>query len=320
MKIAGIGKAVPDKRSENTELEQRLNLEEGWILRRTGVRLRPVASPDETTSDLAVRAANAAIDDARIDRSEIALVLLATSTPDYPLPPTAPQVAYRLGLVNAGALDISGACAGFLYALALAESYGRMFNKPILIIGANVLSRRVNPQDAATISLFADGAGAMILVPGDSILGIYLGANGEHWDEIVIEVGGSRKPISMESITDGQHFMKMRNGPELFRHAVRHMAQAGINALDAAGLNIEDIDLWIPHQANSRIIREAGKLLGIAREKTMDITEFYGNSSSASIPIAMCIACENGLLKAGDTLLLTAVGAGLLMAGVVLRW
>lgn len=320
MKIAGIGKAVPDKRSENTELEQRLNLEEGWILRRTGVRLRPIALPDEATSDLAVRAANAAIDDARIDRSEIALLLLATSTPDYPLPPTAPQVAYRLGLVNAGALDISGACAGFLYALALAESYGRMVNKPILIIGANVLSRRVNPRDAATISLFADGAGAILLVPGDSILGIYLGANGKHWDEIVIEVGGSRKPISMESIIDGQHFMKMRNGPELFRHAVRHMAQAGINALSAAGLNIEDIDLWIPHQANSRIIREAGKLLGITREKTMDITEFYGNSSSASIPIAMCIARENGLLKAGDTLLLTAVGAGLLMAGVVLRW
>ncbi|KXB97786.1 MAG: 3-oxoacyl-ACP synthase [Chlorobi bacterium NICIL-2] len=320
MKIAGIGAAVPERCIANTEVERQLGLEAGWALRRTGVRLRPVAAPDEATSDLAVRAGRAALADAGINPHDVALLLLATSTPDHPLPPTAPQVAHRLGLMRAGAVDLAAACAGFVYGLALGEAMGRTMDACVLVIGANVLSRRTDPRDPMTATLFADGAGAAVLVPGKGILGTYLGAHGEHWDEIFIAAGGSREPLTPEAIEAGRHLMQMRNGPELFRRAVRMMAQAGAKALEAAQLDASRVDVWVPHQANRRIIREAGKLLGISMERTVDIVERYGNSSAATIPIALCVARERGLLIRGQIVLLTAVGAGLVSAGAVLRW
>jgi 3-oxoacyl-[acyl-carrier-protein] synthase-3 len=320
MKIAGIGAAFPAQCIANAEIERRLGLEQGWAMRRTGVRVRPHAAPHEATSDLAVRAGQAALTDAGIDPRDVALLLLATSTPDYPLPPTAPQVAHRLGLVRAGAVDLAAACAGFVYALALGEAYGRTVCGCVLVIGANVLSRRVDPDDPAMATLFADGAGAAVLVPGEAVLGVYLGAHGEHWDEIFIAAGGSREPITAEAIAAGRHVMRMNNGPELFRRAVQMMAQAGVRALEAARLSASHVDLWVPHQANRRIISQAGRLLGIPAERTVDIVECYGNSSAATIPIALCVARERGLLQRGHNVLLTAVGAGLVTAGLVLRW
>lgn len=320
MKIAGIGAAIPERVVANAETERELGLEPGWAVRRTGVCLRPHAATHEATSDLAVRAASAAIADAGVGSQDIALLILATSTPDHPLPPTAPQVAHRLGLERAGAVDIAAACAGFVYALALGEAYGRMVNGCVLVIGANVLSRRVNPHDPITATLFADGAGAAVLTPGGAMLGLYLGAHGEHWDEIFIAAGGSREALTPEAVAAGRHLMQMRNGPDLFRRAVRMMAQAGAKALEAAKLDASHVDLWVPHQANRRIIREAGRLLGIPPERTVDVVERFGNSSAATIPIALCVARERGLLQRGQIVLLTAVGAGLVTAGLALRW
>lgn len=320
MKIKGIGSAIPEKFISNEQTEQLLGLEHGWALRRTGVRFRPCASPEEATSDLAVKAGQKAINDAGLDPEDIKLLILATSTPDYPLPPTAPEVAYRLGLKHAGAFDLAAACAGFLYALAMGEAYGKWLNEPILVIASNVLSKRTNPNDPSTVTLFADGAGAVVLTPGESFLGTYLGADGSRYDKILIKAGGSRNPISTEAIRQGLHFMQMQSGLELFRQAVRMMTYASKKAVESAGINISQIDLWIPHQANKRIIQETGRFLGIPPERTVCILENYGNSSAATIPIALDSAYQQNLLKPGFKLLLTAVGAGLVSAAIVLEW
>jgi len=319
MKLVGIGSALPKMLIKSEEIERTLGLEPGWIEKRTGVRIRPIASPEEATSDLAVCAGKQALLSAQINPDEIGLLILATSTPDYPLPPTAPQVAHRIGLKRAGAIDLAGACAGFLYALALADSYGEASKSACLVIGANVLSRRVNQNDPTTASLFADGAGAFLLIPGEGLLSVHLGADGENWDEIVIQAGGSRQTLTPEAVAEGKHLMCMKDGTRLFRNAVRRMAEVGRITLEKAGITIKDIDWWIPHQANRRLIQEAGRLMGIGMEKTIDVIDRCGNSSAATIPIAFDIARSEGHLQKGNILLLTAVGAGMLEAGVVLK-
>lgn len=319
MKLVGIGSALPKMCIRSEEIERTLGLEPGWIEKRTGVRIRPIALPEEATSDLAVCAGKRALLDAQMNPDEISLLILATSTPDYPLPPTAPQVAHRIGLKRAGAVDLAGACAGFLYALALADSYGEASKSACLVIGANVLSRRVDRNDPTTASLFADGAGGCLLIPGEGLLSIHLGADGKHWDEIVIQAGGSRQPLTPEAVAEGKHLMRMKDGTRLFRHAVRRMAEVGHITLEKAGLTTEDVDWWIPHQANRRLIREAGRLMGIGEEKTIDVVDRCGNSSAATIPIALDIARSEGRLQKGNILLLTAVGAGMLEAGAVLK-
>jgi 3-oxoacyl-[acyl-carrier-protein] synthase-3 len=324
MRIVGVGSAIPEDDMSNTEIEARLDLEPGWIERRTGIRRRPTATLNEATSDLAVRAAEAALRQssrALIDRSSIGLVLLATSTPDHLLPPTAPLVAHRLGL-RAGAVDLAGACSGFVYALVFAGQWVQGSGKPALVIGANVLTRRVNPMDAATVSLFSDGAGALVLAPHQptTLLGSYLGSDGSAYETIGIPDGGSRTPFTVEALREGRNLMTMRRGSALFKQAVQGMAQAGKFALESAALRAGDIDLWIPHQANRRIIEDVGALLSIPAERTVNVVSNYGNSSAATIPIAMAEAAREGRLKDDQTVLLTAAGAGLITAGVVLRW
>ncbi|GIU81290.1 MAG: beta-ketoacyl-ACP synthase 3 [Acidobacteria bacterium] len=320
MKLAGIGSAIPRTHIKTEEIEKHLGLQPGWIERRTGVRVLPTALPEEATSDLAVCAGRRALLDAQISPDEIGLLILATSTPDYPLPPTAPQVAHRLGLKRAGAVDLAGACAGFLYALAFANFYGEANSTACLVIGANVLSRRVDRSDPSTASLFADGAGAFLLVPGEGILSVHFGSDGEHWDEIVVWAGGSREPLTPEAVAEGKHLMRMKDGAGLFRHAVRRMAEVGRITLEKAGIALKDIDWWIPHQANRRLIREAGKLLGISADKTIDVVARCGNSSAATIPIAFDVARSEGRIREGNLLLFTAVGAGMLEAGVILKF
>jgi 3-oxoacyl-[acyl-carrier-protein] synthase-3 len=299
---------------ESADVERRLGLPAGWVEQRLGVRSRRLASADQATSDLAVEAGQGALNGRSLPRG---LLILATSTPDHPLPPTAPLVAHRLGLHGWGAIDLAGACSGFLYALALAGS----FPGPLLVVAANVLSRRVDPNDAGTSGLFADGAGALLLEPGDdAIRSVFLGSDGSRYEAIQVAAGGSRKPVTAESLATGEHFMRMKRGPEVFRAAVLSMAESGERALEAAGIPVKEIDWWVPHQANGRLIAEAGKRLDIPPERTIHILEEWGNSSAASIPTALSIAASDGRIRRGQTLLLTAAGAGMLQAGAVLNW
>jgi 3-oxoacyl-[acyl-carrier-protein] synthase-3 len=322
MKILSAASAIPGTVISNAEVEKRLGLESGWIERRTGIRQRPTAMPTEATSDFAVRAGAEALRRAEVDGSENGLLLLATSTPDHLLPPTAPLVAHRLNLARAGAVDLTGACAGFLYALVLASTWVDAMGRSALVIGANILTRRVNPADAATAALFSDGAGAVVVAPGSptALLGSHLEADGSAYDIIGIEAGGTRQPLSVEAVKEGRHLMTMRRGAALFKHAVHAMADAGKAAMLKAGIDSSAIDLWVPHQANSRIIGDAGSRLGISPDRTVNVVAECGNSSAATIPIALAHAIEAGRLRRGQILLLTAAGAGMLSAGVVLRW
>jgi 3-oxoacyl-[acyl-carrier-protein] synthase-3 len=321
MRIVSAASAIPEASHSNTEIETRLGLEQGWISRRTGIHRRPQAAPGESTSDLAVRAAASAIQRSTVDKAEIGLVLLATSTPDHLLPPTAPLVAHRIGL-QSGAIDLAGACSGFLYALVLGSYWADSSGKAALVIGANILTRRINEKDPATVSLFSDGAGAVVVVPFQptGLRGSYLGSDGSAYEAMGIAAGGTREPLTPESLKDGRNLMTMRRGAALFKQAVRSMADAGKAALEQAGLRESEVTWWIPHQANTRIIQDTGALLGIGPERTINVVSKYGNSSAATIPIAMADALDSGRLKGGDKVLLTTAGAGLITAGAVLQW
>ncbi|MFN3326673.1 MAG: beta-ketoacyl-ACP synthase 3 [Bryobacteraceae bacterium] len=322
MRIAGVGSAIPPAATSNPEIETRLGLEPGWIERRTGILARPTTAPGIATSDLAAEAGCKALQSAGLPPGDVGLLLLATSTPDHLLPPTAPLVAHRLRLTQAGAIDLTGACSGFLYALAIGSACVASMNRPVVVIGANILTRRVNERDPATVALFADGAGAAVLVPSETphLLGQYLGADGSHYDAIKIPAGGTREPLTSESLQSGRNLMQIQDGPRSFKHAVRLMATAGRQALSAAALTPDAIGWWIPHQANLRLIRETGKALGIPNDRTIVTIDRYANSSAATIPIALAQAVAANRIHRGDTLLLTSVGAGMINAGLVLKW
>lgn len=321
MRVVSAASAIPQESTSNSEVEIRLGLEPGWIERRTGIHRRPTASPDQATSDLAVLAGADAIRNSEVHRTDIGLLLLATSTPDHLLPPTAPLVAYRLNL-QCGAIDLAGACSGFVYALVLAGYWADASGKAALVIGANILTRRVNHADPATVALFSDGAGAAVVVPSQptSLLGSFLGSDGSAYDAIGIVAGGTREPLTLESLHARRNLMTMRRGAALFKQAVNTMVDAGQLALKQAGMTPPDITWWIPHQANNRIIEDAGEKLGIPPDRTINVVGQYGNSSAATIPIALADALERGQLQKGDNLLFTAAGAGLITAGAVLRW
>ncbi len=322
MRILSVASAIPETAVGNDVVESRLGLEPGWIERRTGILQRPTAARTEATSDLAIRAGAEALDRAGVDKNELALLLLATSTPDHLLPPTAPLVAHQLGLQQAGAIDLAGACAGFLYALVLGSSYVSTARKPVLIIGANVLTRRVNERDAATAALFSDGAGAVVVAPLEpsNLRGSFIGSDGSSYNAIGIQAGGTREPLTHTALDEGRNLMIIQKGSLFFRQAVQGMVDAGERALAAAGIDAAAVDWWIPHQANSRIIEDSGKLLKIPAERTVSVVDRYGNSSAATIPIALAHAVDSGRVQRGQTLLLTAVGAGMVSAGVVLNW
>jgi len=321
MKIISVAAAIPETVETNDSVERRLGLEKGWIEQRTGILERPKADPSDATSDLAIRAGAAALKNASVDAKAIGLLLLATSTPDHLLPPTAPLVAHRLGLPTAGAIDVVGACAGFLYAMILGNAYGQSIGKSVMIIGANILSRRVNQSDPATASLFSDGAGCAILAPASpsTFLGSWLGSDGSAYDVIGIPAGGTREPLTPTAVSQGRHLMAMRRGASLFKHAVQAMVEAGEESMKSAGIQASGVDCWIPHQANSRIIQDTGKLLGIPPNRTINVVAKYGNSSAATIPIALADGMKSGHIRPGATLLFTAAGAGMLSAGLVAR-
>jgi 3-oxoacyl-[acyl-carrier-protein] synthase-3 len=310
--ILGFGHAVPDRRVANAELEARLGLEPGWIERRTGIAERRWAADDEALSDLAVAAGAAALRHAGVDPKSIALLILATSTPDHLLPPSAPLVAHRLGLGGAGAIDMAGACAGFLYALTFGHGFAAAQGGHVLVIAGNILSRRINFTERDTAVLFSDAAGAVVLGPtpraGTGLLGVQLASDGAHYDLIQIPAGGSREPFA-ENVAVADTKMRMRDGRAVFTRAVEMMAETAKGALAAAGRTVDDVDHWVPHQANARIIGAAQRRLGLAADKTVGSVREYGNSSAGTIPLTLSL--NAGRFRPGDTLLLTAVGAGL---------
>ncbi|WP_320200617.1 beta-ketoacyl-ACP synthase III (plasmid) [Agrobacterium sp. rho-13.3] len=312
--LAGFGHSVPGRCVENAEIEARLALEPGWIERRTGIRRRYWAGPDDTLSALAAKAGEAAIGNAGVAHADIALTLLATSTPDHLLPPSAPLLAHHLGLANSGAVDLAGACSGFLYALTLADGFVRTQGRPVLVVAANILSRRINPAERSSSVLFADAAGAVVLMPSldddTGLLGVDLASDGSRYNLITIPAGGSTRPFTADMVVD-DCLMTMRDGREMFTQAVRLMSDCARRALNHGDVDIMDVHRFIPHQANARIFDAVSSNLGLAPEKTVRTIEAYGNSSSATIPLSLSLAHQVSPFIAGEKLLLTAAGAGL---------
>ena len=308
--ILGFGHHVPERRVGNAELESRFGLEAGWIERRTGIVERRWVGDDEAVSDIAVRAGAQALAESGVEPEAVSLVILATSTPDHLLPPTAPLVAHRLGLGGAGAIDMAGACAGFLYALTFADAFARVHGAPVLVIAANILSKRINfeEQDTAVVGPTArEEAGA---------LGVTLESDGAHYDLIKIPAGGSRRPFA-EDVPVSETRMTMSNGRAVFNRAVDMMAYASLATLEVAGSAIDEVTHWVPHQANSRIISAAQDRLDIDDARVLTSVREFGNSSAATIPFTMSLHRKR--LKQGDLLLLTAVGAGLTGGAVLYR-
>jgi 3-oxoacyl-[acyl-carrier-protein] synthase-3 len=321
--IIGYGHYAPERIVLNAEIETRLGLEPGWIKRRTGIDARRYAAEDEALSDIAVKAGEMALVHAGLARGDIGLLLLATSTPDHLLPPSAPLVAHRLGLESAGAIDMAGACAGFLYALTLADSFVRTQSIPALVIAANILSRRINERDRGSSVLFADAAGAVVLAPTErrdaGVVGTHLAAKGEHYDLIKIPGGGSRKPFS--HVRDAQDvLMVMNDGKAVYAGAVALMTDCAERALAKAQLSAEDVDHLIPHQANARMMNTIAHQLGIPADRLRSTIENFGNSSAATIPFTLSLSAEDKRYEPGDIVLLTAAGAGLIGGAAVFRW
>jgi 3-oxoacyl-[acyl-carrier-protein] synthase-3 len=294
-----------------------------WIRNRTGIKERRVAGEDEATSDLAFEAGRRALSDACIEPDEVDVIIVATATPDMLFPSTACLVQHKLGLKNACAFDIGAACSGFIYALSIAESGIQSgLYETALVIGAESMSRVTDWKDKNTRALLGDGAGAVALKEvkdGKGILSFYLGADGSGADLLKQPAGGSRLPASHETINQRLHYLKM-NGREVFKFATRRMVKAAIKALDKAGLTEKDIDLLIPHQANLRILDCVAEKLDLPIAKIMINVDRYGNTSAASIPIALAEAVKQKRINENDLLVLVAFGAGLTWGASVIRW
>ncbi|MUG43424.1 beta-ketoacyl-ACP synthase III [Paenibacillus woosongensis] len=321
--IIGTGKYVPERVLTNAELETMVETNDEWIVSRTGIRERHIAAPDQATSDLAYEAAVQALKSAGLAAEDIELIIVATITPDMTFPSTACILQEKLGAKKAAAFDLSAACSGFVYSLATANGFIQtgMYNNA-LIIGADALSRITDYTDRNTCVLFGDGAGAVVLgeVPeGRGFLSFDLGAEGAGGELLKLEGGGSRCPASEETVRSGKHFIYM-NGREVFKFAVRVMGTATEEVLRKAGKDKSEIDLFVPHQANIRIIQSAMQRLDLPEEKCVINVDKYANTSAASIPLALVEAVEEGRVEEGDTLLLVGFGGGLTWGASVLVW
>lgn len=321
--ILGIGHYVPEKVLTNFDLEKIVDTSDEWITERTGIKQRHIAAPEEATSDLACRAAEAALKDAGVDAGEIDLVIVATASPDHPFPSVACTVQNRIGAVKAAAFDLAAGCSGFVYSLAVASQMIKsgLYNKA-LIIGAETLSRIMNWQDRNTCVLFGDGAGAAVVglvEDGFGVLGVDLGSDGSGMPYLFQPAGGSRNPASAETVAANDHTIHM-NGQEVFKFAIKIMGKTALRALVKANMEPSELNMLFPHQANLRIITSAAKRLKMPMEKVWVNVDKYANTSAASIPIALCEAQSAGALKKGDNILLCGFGAGLTWAAIVLKW
>jgi 3-oxoacyl-[acyl-carrier-protein] synthase-3 len=321
--ITGWGMAVPEQVMTNADLERMVSTSDEWIRTRTGIRERRVVAPGESTSTLSTAAARDALAVAGIDPGAIDMIILATCTPDRPFPATACTVQANLGIGRAAAFDIAAACSGFVYGLGVATSMIRSgAARNILFIAADVFTHYINWNDRNTCVLFGDGAGAVVLQPSDEPYGqlsSVLGASGKDEDLMAVDAGGTRMPATPELLEQGRQYVYM-NGREIFKLAVRGMGDSSVQAIAEAGLTAADVDLIVPHQANIRIIEATAKRLDAPMERVFVNIDRYGNTSAATIPIALVEAAQQGRLKNGSNVLLTAFGGGLTWASSVVRW
>ncbi|MFM2176256.1 MAG: hypothetical protein RL015_354 [Verrucomicrobiota bacterium] len=324
--IIGTGSYMPEKILTNEDLSKIVDTSDDWITSRTGIKERRIAGENEATSDIASEAARRAMQSAGVTPEEIDLIVVATVTPDMAFPSTACFVQKKIGASNAVCFDISAACSGFLYALQVARHFLNAGSRnTALVIGAEKLSTLVNWQDRNTCVLFGDGGGAVVIRASDEenapgrVLSTVMGSDGNLVDLLKVPGGGSACPITPENITSRPNTIHME-GRETFKHAVTRMCQASEKALETAGLTKADISLVIPHQANARIISAIADRLGLSEDKVFMNLDKYGNTSAATIPVALDEASRQGLLKRGDIILLVAFGGGFTWASSVVRW
>jgi 3-oxoacyl-[acyl-carrier-protein] synthase-3 len=314
--ITGLGSKVPDRVVSNDELAQYVETSNEWILERTGIRERRMAAKEEALSDVALPACIDALKQAGLDGKDVDLLIVATVTPDMAFPSTGAILADRLGATDAAAYDLSAGCTGFMYALA--QAYGMLaggLSKRALVVGGDLLSRILDWSDRSTLVLFGDGAGAVVLEAAEQpgFLGFELGADGGGGDSLWLPGSGSR------FFEEPDRYVKM-NGREVFKFATRVLVQSAEAVLERCGLTIDDVDVYVPHQANVRIIDHAVKKLGVAEEKVVVNVDRYGNTSSGSIPLALADAAADGRLKPGELVLMTGMGAGLTWGSALIEW
>lgn len=324
VRIAGWGKYLPERVMTNAEMESLVDTSDEWITSRTGIRERRIAAAEESTCSLAVNASRAALACADVNPEDLDLVVVATCTPDYSnMPSTASLVQHALGAPRAGAFDLNAVCSGFMYALTSASQFiASGAYKTVLVVGADVFTRILDWQDRSTCVLFGDGAGAVVLrateQPG-GLLSFVLGSDGAGAQSLYVPAGGSRLPASAETIEARLHYVKM-SGRDVFRFATRTVPDAVVQAVERAGMTMDDVDLLIPHQANVRIIDAAVRRLNMDPARAYSNVARYGNTSAASVPVALCEAIEEGRIRSGDTVVMAGFGAGLSWGAAVWRW
>ncbi|MFM8441257.1 MAG: beta-ketoacyl-ACP synthase III [Acidobacteriota bacterium] len=321
--ILGMGHSYPDGILTNADLERIVETSDDWITTRTGIKQRHKAAPDEYTSQFGTRAAQMALDRAGLKPEDIDLIICATTTPDQIMPSTGALIQAKLGAVNAAGTDLFAACSGFLYGITMVESMIRTgVIKHALVIGAEVLTKYVDYTDRGTCVIFGDGAGAAVLGPvpeGKGILATKIMSDGRYEEQLNCPGGGTKLGTSHDTINQGLHFFKMK-GNELFKIAVRSMSDISAEMLGRCGLTVDDVDLVIPHQANQRITDAVAERLGAPAEKVYSNIAYHGNTSSASIPIALDECIESGKIKEGSTVLLTSFGGGVTWGATVIRF
>jgi len=321
--IIGVGEYLPERILTNADLEKMVDTSDEWITTRTGIKERHLAAKGQAASDLALKAAEQALKNAKLKPEDIELIVVATITGDMPFPSVAAILQNKLGATKAACFDISAACAGFVYGISVAQQFISCSTyKNALVIGVEVLSSITDWQDRNTCVLFGDGAGAVVLSEvksGRGIISTYLGCDGSKVGILNLPAGGSANPATTETVRNRQHYLKMQ-GNELFKIAVNTMTRAAEIVLKQAGMTFADVDLIIPHQANARIIMAVAKKLGIPEERVYLNIERCGNMSSASTVTALCEAVQEGKVKKGDIILLDAFGAGLVWGACIIEW
>ncbi|MGN6429566.1 MAG: beta-ketoacyl-ACP synthase III [Gaiellaceae bacterium] len=320
--ITGIGAYAPTRVVTNDDLSELMDTSDEWIVERTGIRERRIAGDEQALSDLALPAARDALEQAGVPGPEVDLIIVATVTPDMAFPSAGAIIADELGADDAGAYDLSAGCTGFMYAIA--QAYGMLaagLAHRALVVGGDVLSRILDWSDRRTAILFGDGAGAVVLqrVSEGGFLGFELGADGSGGPQLFLPAGGSRAPASAETVAEHKHFVQM-NGREVFKFATRVLVSSAEKVLAECGKSVDDVDVYIPHQANVRIMDHAAEKLGIPREKMVVNVDRYGNTSSGSIPLALADAQADGRLQDGALVLMTGMGAGLTWGSGLIEW
>lgn len=322
-RIIATGSYLPERALTNQDLEKMVDTSDEWITERTGIKERRIADENQAASDLAYEASKIALERANLRPEDIEVIIVATVSGDMPFPSTACFLQAKLGAVNAVGFDINAACSGFLYALSIADSFikSEMYRR-ILVVGAEVLSKITDWKDRTTCVLFGDGAGVAILEPTDEdrgIISMHINSDGRMWDLLNLPGGGSRSPTSEETIKNRLHYIKMK-GNETFKIAVRTLEDLVVKTLEEQGLESSQLSLLIPHQANLRIIQATADRLGLPMSKVVVNLNKYGNTSAASIPIALDESISYGRIKEGDYILLEAFGGGLTWASALIKW